>query len=257
VRVNNNNNNNNETPLYWAARKGHIKVVQFLTERGADVNACCSDGSSCLWTAAYNGHTDVVHALVSAGADVNLQRNGGASPLIMASQEGHTATVVMLLNSGADIEMRNDDGQDALWSAAEGQSIDVVHALIAHAANDDASVNRLQSPRSETTAHGHLNVMKKSLIEHKVNMSGEEDSCQDLLYYATASVKHEIKSMLQLLMKDCDDKTARMYGLDSVSMSVECGADIYTRDVDNLQPIDIASYCGHVDILRFLYGCLP
>jgi len=48
-----------------------------------------------------------------------------------------------------------------------------------------------------------------------------------------------------------------VYGVDNVSVSIECGADIYARSVDNLQAIDIASYRGDVDVLRFLGGCVP
>ena len=46
-------------------------------------------------------------------------------------------------------------------------------------------------------------------------------------------------------------------GVHNVSLSVACGADIHVRNVDNLQAIDIASYCGHVDVLRFSCGCIP
>ena len=43
-----------------------------------------------------------------------------------------------------------------------------------------------------------------------------------------------------------------MYDCGSVSVPVECGVDIHARNIDNLQAIDIASYCGHVDVVKFL-----
>ena len=250
----------------WAANNGHIEVVQFLIKQHADINACDNEGRSCLWTAAFNGHTDVVRALVSAGADVHLQTNDGFSPLSAASQQGHADTVVMLLDSGADIEMRDSDGRTALWLATLHGQIDVLNTLIVRAANDGASDNRLQSPLCEAAMCELLNVVKR-LTEHKILISGVEDSCQDPLSYVTASVKRVVKTMLQLLMnkhvgvgcmKDFDDTTALMvYDVDNVSVSIECGADIYARTVYNLQAIDIASYRGDVDVLRFLCGCIP
>jgi len=52
--------------------------------------------------------------------------------------------------------------------------------------------------------------------------------------------------------KDGNNRTKLMYDLDIVNMSVECGVEIHTRNVDNLQAIYIASYGGRVDIVRFL-----
>lgn len=40
--------------------------------------------------------------------------------------------------------------------------------------------------------------------------------------------------------------------LDVVKMLVEFGTDIHCRDDNNLQAIDVARYCGHVNIVRYL-----
>ena len=66
-----------------AARNGHLEIVRFLLEHGADVNTDCTIfiqiiappadrnlGGSALINAAENGHAAVVHFLVEHGADV-------------------------------------------------------------------------------------------------------------------------------------------------------------------------------------------
>jgi ankyrin repeat protein len=57
------------TALSEAACQGHIDVVKFLLENGADPNALNDNGRSPLWRASFNGHVEVVQALLEAGAN--------------------------------------------------------------------------------------------------------------------------------------------------------------------------------------------
>jgi len=205
-----------------------------------------------------------VRALVSAGADVNLQRNDGSSPLSIASEKGYIDTVVILLDNGADIEIRDNAGRTALWCAAAFGHTAVLDVLISRGADVDAADYRLQTPVCEAAMYGHNDIVKR-LIQRKSNISGEEGVCRDPLSYAALSVRHVFKAVLQLLMnsdvcvgseKDCNNRTDLMNALDIVNMSVEYSVDIHARNDDNLQALDIASYCGHVDTVRFLFDQL-
>ena len=59
-----------------AARKGHLPVVQYLCEQGADKEARDDDGSTPLLWAALNGHLPVVQYLCEQGADKEARDNG-------------------------------------------------------------------------------------------------------------------------------------------------------------------------------------
>ena len=236
-----------------------------MIEQHVDVNACDNDGQSCLLLAVFGGHTDVVRALVSAEADVKLQRNDGIFPLGLACQEGHIDIVIMLLKNSAVIEIRTDYGNTALWSAARSGHTDVDDALIARGADVNAVNYRRWSPVCAAAVEGHIDAVN-TLLRHNANIRCEEGDCADPLINVALWGKHECEAMLRLLInkgayvgtaKNNYNETALMDAvcsgrLDVVNVLVEYGDDIYYRDINNLQAVDIAGYCGYVDIVEFL-----
>ncbi|XP_008398616.1 myotrophin [Poecilia reticulata] len=66
-------------PLHYAADFGHLKVVEYLLEKGADVNATDKHGLTPLICACFEGHCDCVKILLEKGADRNIKTNDGLS----------------------------------------------------------------------------------------------------------------------------------------------------------------------------------
>lgn len=58
------------TPLMEAAQEGHLDLVRYLLESGADVHAQTQTGDTALTYACENGHTDVADLLLQFGADM-------------------------------------------------------------------------------------------------------------------------------------------------------------------------------------------
>ena len=48
------------SPLHWAAKRGHTKIVELLLQRGARVNATNRGDDTPLHLAAAHGHRDIV-----------------------------------------------------------------------------------------------------------------------------------------------------------------------------------------------------
>jgi len=218
----------------------------------------------------YDGHTDVVCALVSAGAYVNLQRKDGTSPLMTASRKGHLDIVITLLDNNAYTESRNHNGCTALWLAASNGHTDVVDDLLARGA-DINSVNYMRRmPVYAAAVEGHIDTVN-TLLCHNAVVTHEDGDCADALSHVAVWGKREVEAMLRLLMNNgayvdpghnCDNETALISAVysgrrDVVDVIVEYGADLQARNDDNLQPIDIAGYCGYVDIVGYLRDNFP
>lgn len=81
-----------------------LEVVEWLVERGADVNLANTYGTPLFKHAAW-GHYDICKYLIEHGADVNITAHGERTALISAvysSRTGNYDTVCLLLAHGAD-----------------------------------------------------------------------------------------------------------------------------------------------------------
>ncbi|KAG2426179.1 hypothetical protein HXX76_013160 [Chlamydomonas incerta] len=133
--------------LHWAARKGHLDVVECLVAASADVNmADDEDGYTPLHLAASYGHMAVVQALLEAGADKDTRDSGGWSGLRWAACEGHLDVVECLVAAGADVDMADDMGKTPLHSAACWGHTAVVQALLKAGADKDARDSAGKTP---------------------------------------------------------------------------------------------------------------
>uniref|UniRef100_A0A671SXC6 Ankyrin repeat and SOCS box protein 3-like n=1 Tax=Sinocyclocheilus anshuiensis TaxID=1608454 RepID=A0A671SXC6_9TELE len=144
---------NSETPLYFAARNGHLRAVKWLIKGGADINRTTNELSCPLFAAVDSGHKDVVELLVENRAEVNGTYSvSGWSCLHQAVYKGHTE-IVRYLVSMCSLEAVDDYGITPLFVAAQyghhqcleivanaGEDISLminpVHAAFSHSVND-------------------------------------------------------------------------------------------------------------------------
>jgi len=86
------------TPIHYAARSGHLDVVQYLVEQEADVDFVTRAGkATALHRACTTGKLPVVEYLLSRKADVTLQDSDGKTALHRALENGHEDIAELLL----------------------------------------------------------------------------------------------------------------------------------------------------------------
>ena len=99
------------TALHIAARRKHVAILEFLIDRGADVDLEDDKYNTALVSAAKCGQDRIVEHLIWADADMELEDEGGFTPLARAAQQGNSEIVDILLHHGAVVNPENDDKQ--------------------------------------------------------------------------------------------------------------------------------------------------
>ncbi|PFK28309.1 hypothetical protein COI93_24165 [Bacillus cereus] len=121
------------TWLHVAAKKGHLEVVEYLINKGIDIEARGGTfDASALNLAAGEGHLEIVKYLIEAGAelDVSLAKR---NPLFGAIYGGHKEVAEFLVEKGIDISIRytgeNIKNMDAYEYAREFGQTEIAEYL--------------------------------------------------------------------------------------------------------------------------------
>ena len=96
-------------PLHSAVSGGNRRIIDYLIERGLDVNQHDKDGDTPLHVASRHGDIDVIATLLEAGADPNARDRMGRTPLHLAA--GWTCCIACadeLIAAGASIDLKTD-----------------------------------------------------------------------------------------------------------------------------------------------------
>jgi len=106
-----------ETPCIIAAANGHLPVVHQLLKPGFERLATDEDACWALTRASCSGQFDIVEYLLERGCDVNCVAPWdyvGRTALHWASQEGRLEVAQLLMRWGANLDARTADGRSEL-----------------------------------------------------------------------------------------------------------------------------------------------
>jgi ankyrin repeat protein len=115
-------NENGKPLLSWAVLSGLTDIVRAMLDKGANVNAADSDGTTVLMQACLSRNSlDLVPLLIGKGANVNAAGREGKSVLVncscdlQGSSQSASEVERLLINAGANLNTQDNYGHTALY----------------------------------------------------------------------------------------------------------------------------------------------
>uniref|UniRef100_A0A673XGI4 Ankyrin repeat and KH domain containing 1 n=1 Tax=Salmo trutta TaxID=8032 RepID=A0A673XGI4_SALTR len=172
-------NENGHTPLMEAASAGHVEVARVLLEYGAGINTHSNEfKESALTLACYKGHLDMVRFLLEAGADQEHKTDEMHTALMEACMDGHVEVARLLLDSGAQVNMPADSFESPLTLAACGGHVELAALLIERGANLEEVNDEGYTPLMEAAREGHEE-MVALLLAQGANINAQTEETQE------------------------------------------------------------------------------
>ncbi|XP_046584651.1 transient receptor potential cation channel subfamily A member 1-like [Haliotis rubra] len=269
------------TPLHRAAIFNHFSVVEFLMEKGADMNVKDTQAKTPLLLAASKGGWETVTCLLGNKADMHVKdhqnRNFftscnqgmqqylnekddfGCTPLHYASKEGHLLAIDDLLKMGAVISPKNNEKRSPFHFAARNGRLSTCRRLLD--SDQGASIINETDTHGQTGLHmaaerGHTKVVK--LLLQKGAMAGRDFDGNTALHLAASSgYTHCMRLLLGVYphlldFSNNDDDTplhlSALHGHTSaVTLLMSMGAS-FTQNVDERTFFDNAIQHASADV---------
>jgi ankyrin repeat protein len=148
-----------ETPLYVAIYEGHLEIIQYLVDNGADIDDTYNGESALYITCKHGSHREISIEIIEYLLDVvesdedeydedkyiNKKGKKGYFTLYIACDKGDHDIVNLLLERGADINQATDDGTTALIIAVQenkdNSHLEIIETLLQAGANTGAEDN--------------------------------------------------------------------------------------------------------------------
>lgn len=253
-----------ESPLHQAVAENRRDIMMSLLQKGADINARSSNGSTILHVAAERGDVDAVKFIINNGINVGSSNNDGLTALHLAAINNHRDVMSVLLANGADVNARASDGSTLLHLAVANNMLGSVEFILQSAdVLMSPKNNDLFTPLILAERLGRLEIA--SVLREKIG----NISVSTLYAAVKANNLAEVKS---LVLKGADVNglmrldipnvwVAPLHGaacngyttIDTVKFLVEHGAEVNIKQSpSNITPLYDAAFCGNLNIAKYL-----
>ena len=254
-------------PIHLAAAGGWTSTVNVLLEAGAALECCDYSSQQPIHHASKGGFEAAVLALWKAGASINARNHAGKQPLHIAAEAGSLGVTTLLLDAGASLYSRDLLGRQPIFYAVEGRSDKIITALLKAGASlamlfDDpifSSYMGLKKRSVRFTAHqrvfnalsetaGSMEIPGTYWNSVETKLWSKAPEMQLALIKLSASVGGKYSSLSRQPMF----LAAEAGCVELVSIFLDGGASVHTRDDSGLQLIHVATIKDFPELVSVL-----
>jgi ankyrin repeat protein len=251
-------------PLFYAAMKGHVKIVTRLLQAGASIDVMDNKGLTPLDAATNNGHLEAVKVLLEADNGALEKLHSSKSPLFRAIQKGHARVVNFFIEVGCDVNAVAGMSSRLLYmrNAVVGYPPSSLHAdifLALGAAGVDMEPMEEKgiSPLCVAIYIGHAGIVERLLsanAEKSINddngyalllLAIERGHCEVVRLLVGAGVR--LKPTYEDIAIPLHEAVANGKG-SIVAILLNAGADPNSKDDDEKTPLYLAAEEGFAAI---------
>lgn len=258
------------TPLIAAVEAGHLSVVQWLLENGADVNASNVYHETALNVAAVRTtSTEIINTLLSQeGIRPDLADTAGRTPLFSACWKGHTEMVKRLVvRKDVDVNRQNEKGAGPLIAAITKGHLDILDILFSEVFSRLNLNSYLEDGRTAlmlAARAGHESILQRLTGLPGTDLAkedfqgrqalvyavlGQSSACVEALITAGANVNHQDKNGNTALTIAC-----RWGHVEIVQQLLRHCADPSLVNERGSTPLHGAAEAGHQAVVKLLLG---
>ena len=248
--------------VHIASENGHISLLEFLLEKGADANTCIWDNSTPLHLACRQGNKECVEALLRSSASTNQSNKKGDIPLHEAVRSGNSDIVQILLRNYTEAEVCNKDGDTPLHVACQVNNLTAVSHLMERNTYTGYRNKNGDSPLDCAIRRGHTALVKYVLKAAKASVMDSNTNGHTPVHLA-ADIGDVL--MLDYLLQfipevnvctDGGDTPLHVASLnghaDAVAFLLKKGADSNGANKHGNTALHLASLRGHTNAMKAL-----
>ena len=141
------------TPLFAATAAGHLEVVKYLINQGANIDKLSLDQANPTYIAAQQGHHLVVRELLAYNSNPNPPFSGGYTSTYIAAANNHPAVLreLCIYPHKFRVNDLSPDGSTPLYIASRNGYLECIQILLNYGADPNIVYSSLWSCRERST----------------------------------------------------------------------------------------------------------
>ncbi|CAJ1055643.1 ankyrin repeat domain-containing protein 16 isoform X1 [Xyrichtys novacula] len=244
-----------DTLLHYAARHGHMDIVEFFIERvGMDVEVYNNDYKRPLHEAASMSRHECVSYLLRRGAKVDSLKKADWTPLMMACTRRNLDVIQELLRHGADPSLRNKDGWNSFHIACREGDLSVVQHLLLTAPDVWRTASKTRRTPLHTAAMHGCEETVQLLLERCDYAPDSPDSCGVTPFMDAVRNGHISVARLLLERQQASPTAADALGAQPVHQAAVTGQEEALRFLVRDLNVDVNQRATNIQLTALHYA---